>query len=63
LRVFIEGTIASDELAATDGTLFDIAARHMKLAFDYAAVMAGLSIGSPVGVLVSVGDTSNASPF
>jgi hypothetical protein len=50
-------------LPAANRALFYIAFRHVKLALDHAAIMAGLLIGSPIVVLVTVTNSANISPL
>jgi hypothetical protein len=59
----IKETIASNQLARANGTLFHITARYVKLALHYSAIMAGMRIGAPVGMLVAITDPWNGSPF
>jgi hypothetical protein len=47
----------------TNRALFYIASRHVKLALDHATIMAGLLIGSPIVVLVTVPNSANISPL
>jgi hypothetical protein len=60
---FVERTVARDHLPAADRAPFDIASRHVKLALDHATIMAGLLIGSPIVVLVTVPNSANISPL
>jgi hypothetical protein len=60
-RAFVVRAVARDDLTAADRALFYIASRHVKLALDHATIMAGLLIGSPIGVLVTVTNSANIS--
>jgi hypothetical protein len=50
-------------LSAAERAPFYIASRHVKLALDHATIMAGLLIGSPIVVLVTVSNSANISPL
>jgi hypothetical protein len=58
---FVVRAVARDDLSAADRALFYIASRHVKLALDHATIMAGLFIGSPISVLVTVTNSANIS--
>jgi hypothetical protein len=60
---FVIRAVARDDLPAANRALFYIASRHVKLALDQAAIMAGLLIGCPIVVLVTVTNSANISPL
>jgi hypothetical protein len=55
----IEGAITGKQLATTNGALFSIATRHVKLFLENTAIMTGVLVSSPVVVLVTVTNTWN----
>ena len=56
LGVVIEGTIATKQLLVVGGAFLHVAPHNVQLSLEYATVVTGLVLGSPVRAFRSIGD-------